>query len=372
MRLRTAIRAAFTLVEMLVVIIIITAILLIAVPSFQAMLNSTESAMAESMLKAGLRAGKDAALRSTGDQDSAVVFFYPPGGRLTMGVYVKVGTLNDSDGVNNVVQRDIFVPTGLNEPVQLPKGWMVRGFAPPNGTSSGSDDSLLDPCTQWYESYSNRPMNSTQANWVFPETHFYDTGDSDSGEHRQTFMVRFEAGTGIMRIGAANTALIFDPGPNAAWRGNGEFNTYRADQTDDPIRFITRILNAPAVGTGALDEQERRSLIGWESSDMVLAKPVSQLALYEEVKLASGIGVRPDRTTGCLYLPFQAGSDPSLVARADAGNMTRDINRWITGDTSLNGQYRPVDGAGVTEDAPEARIFTIDRYTGGLQTVEVQ
>lgn len=372
MRLPRAIHAAFTLVEMLVVIIIITAILLIAVPSFQAMLNSTESAMAESMLKSGLRAGKDAALRSTGDQDSAVVFTFPPGGRLTMGIYVKVGTLNDVDGVNNVIQRDIFVPTGLNEPVQLPKGWMVRGFTPANGTSTGSDDSLLDPCTEWYEPYSQRPMNPTQANWVFPETHFYDVNDSDSGEHRQTFMVRFEAGTGIMRLGAANTALVFDPGPNAAWRGNGVFNVYRADQTDDPIRFITRILNAPSTGTGALDDQERRSLIGWESSDMILAKPVSQLALYEEAKLATGIGMRVDRTTGCLYVPFQAGSDPAFVARVNEGDITRDINRWITGDTSLNGQFRPVDGSGVTEDAPEARIFTIDRYTGGLQSVEVQ
>ncbi len=369
--------AAFTLVEMLVVIIIITALLLIAVPSFQSMLNSSEAAMADGALRAGLRAGKDAALRSTGDQDSAVVFFFQPGGRLTMGVYVKVGALNDEDGAGNVVRRDVFAPSGVNEPVQLPKGWMVRGYAPPNATSNGSSDSTADPSTEWYETYpGRRPMNSTQGNWVFPETGFYNTNVEDDGKNRQTFMVRFQAGTGIMKLGASDTCLVIAPGPSASWRNSGVFNAYRADRADDISRFVLRILNAPLGGSGpaVLSEDDRRSLLGWECSDVILAKPVSQVALYEEAKLAAALGVRVDRTTDCIYQPFVPGTSvsPELVARADLANFTRDINRWISGDTNLNGSYETVSGSGQVLDAPEARIFTIDRYTGALQTVEVQ
>jgi len=366
---------AFTLVEMLVVIIIITSILLIAVPSFQSMINSSEAALAESMLKSGMRAGKDAAIRSTGDQDSAVVFFYAPGGRLSMGVFVKAGTLEDRDGANNPVRRDIFVPTGLNESVQLPRGWMVRGFAPPNATSIGnSTDSQADPSTQWYEPSANRPMSSFVGNWVFPETAFYDTSVSYDGGNRQTFMVRFQAGSGIMKMGTADTCLVFVPGPNANWRTAGVFASHRADQTDDAFKFVMRVLNAPGAGAGSLTDQQQRDLLGWECSDMVLARPVSQLALYEEVKLATGIAARVDRTSDCLYRPFIPGTSnaPEYVVRADPANFTRDINRWIIGDTNLDGTHQAFDGSGQVEDAPEARVFTIDRYTGGLQSVEVQ
>jgi hypothetical protein len=302
-----------------------------------------------------------------------VVFSFAPGGRLTMGIYVKVGTLSDECGANNVIERDIFVPTGLNEPVQLPKGWMVRGFAPPFATSSGSNDSLVDPSTEWYESVTDRPMNSTEGNWLFPETHFYNVDDEADGANRQTFMVRFEAGSGIMRMGAANTSLIFMPGPNAGWRSSGIYSQFRSDQSDDAIRFVTRLLNAPGAGAGSLSETERRDLLGWESSDIVLARPVTQLALYDEGKLAAGIGARVDRVTGCLYVPFStATGTPAYVTRANPGNFTRDINRWIMGDTDLDGQHRVAGDTGESEDAPEARIFTIDRYTGGLQPVEVQ
>jgi len=370
-------RRAFTLIEMLVVIIIITSILLIAVPSFQSMLNNSQAALADTMLKSGLRSGKDAALRSSGDQDSAVVFFFAPGGRLTMGIYIKAGSLNDLDGAGNVVRRDIFVPSGINEPLQLPRGWMVRGYAPANSTSDGSNDSTSDPATQWYEPYPNRPKNADEPNWVFPETDFYDRSRSDVGEYRQTFMVRFQAGTGIMKMGSAETCLIFAPGPNAQWRNNGVFANYRADQTDDALRFVTRILNAPAGGGGptVVTDANRRELLGWKSSDMVLTRAVGQLALYDESKLAAALGVRVDRFSQSLYLPFDPGSPapPSLPPRpSNFASYSRDINRWISGDTNLDGLHRPNGAAGEVLDAPEARIFTVDRYTGALQAVEVQ
>lgn len=367
---------AFTLIEMLVVIIIITAILLIAVPSFQSMLNSSEAALADSLLKSGMRAGKDAAIRSTGDQDSAVVFSYSPGGRLTMGVYVKVAEFNDEDGSGNVIRRDVFVPTGINEPVQLPRGWMVRGYSPPSGTSEPSSlNGLLDPSMEWYETTAGRPMDYRDGNWVFPETDLYNHRVWDDGRNRQTFMVRFQAGTGTMKIGAGVPSLIFSPGPNAPWRNSGAFSIYRADQADDAAKFVTRLINAPiSGGPTSLTATQRLELLGWESSDTILAKPVSQLALYQEASLAAGLGVRVDRATGCIYQPFVPGTSttPELVTRTDFANFTRDINRWITGDTNLDGIHRAVSGAGQIEDSPEARIFTIDRYTGALQAVEVQ
>jgi hypothetical protein len=49
------------------------------------------------------------------------------------------------------------------------------------------------------------------------------------------------------------------------------------------------------------------------------------------------------------------------------------INDWIQGDTNGDGQVSGAADAGeANSDQPEARLFTIDRYTGILHQVEVQ
>ncbi len=363
---RGGLRSAFTLIEMLVVMIIIVILLGVAVPSFQAILNSSESALAESMLKAGMRAGRDAALRSSGDRDSAVVFFFEPGGQCSMVVCVKAGTLLDEDGAGNVVARDVFAPSPVNQPIQLPRGWSVRGYAPAYSIGV-SNDVTQDPNHQWYESNAGRPLNSQEGNWVFPETGFYNTNSPDDGFNRQSFMVRFQAGSGMVKIADTSTVLVVAPGPYASWRGSGVFSLHRADQAEDLTKFVQRVLTAPT----SLTDAQRRQLIGLRASDSVLCRAVSQLVLYQERALAGGLGVRPDRETGSLYRPFVIGtsSAPELVAGASV--TARNINRWVTGDTNLDGRHRSYNGAN-REDEPDTRVFALDRATGALQQVEVE
>ena len=57
------------------------------------------------------------------------------------------------------------------------------------------------------------------------------------------------------------------------------------------------------------------------------------------------------------------------------GNLTDDdaqsgqiMDQWIEGDTNLSGAVQSRRNG----DEPEARIFTIDRYTGTLKRVETQ
>jgi len=121
---------AFTLLELIVVILIIGVLLGIAVPSFSAMLRSSESSMADTLLRNALRAGRDVALRSGGREDVAVVFTFDARGRLSILTCVKVGELADSPPTLPIVLREIFVPVDISQPTQLPKYWTVRGFAP--------------------------------------------------------------------------------------------------------------------------------------------------------------------------------------------------------------------------------------------------
>lgn len=359
-------RSAFTLIEMLVVMIIIVILLGIAVPSFQSIVASSEAALAESLLKGGMRAGRDAAIRSSGDQDSAVVFFFEPGGQCSMVVCVKAGTLLDQDGAGNTVSREVFAPSPTNQPIQLPRGWSVRGFAP--AFSIGvSNDVTQDPNHQWYESNADRDLNSTEGNWLFPETGFYNVDAADNGFNRQSFMVRFQAGTGLVKIADTRTCLVVSPGPFAQWRTNGVFGQYRADQAEDLTKFVTRVLTAPT----SLSDAQRRQLLGLRSSDSILCRAVSQLVLYEERALAAGLGVRPDRDTASLYRPFDPGTSVAPQYLAEADVVQRAINRWLTGDTNLNGQHRSFNGAN-REDIPNSKVYALDRYTGALQQVEVE
>ncbi|MBX3401869.1 MAG: type II secretion system protein [Phycisphaeraceae bacterium] len=365
-QVRRGIRSAFTLIEMLVVMIIIVILLGIAVPSFQAILSSSESALAETMLKAGMRAGRDAALRSSGDRDSAVVFFFEPGGQCSMVVCVKAGTLLDEDGAGNTVAREVFAPSPVNQPIQLPRGWSVRGYAPAYSIGV-SNNVTLDANHEWYESNPGRPLNAQQGNWVFPETGFYNTTVNNDGFNRQSFMVRFQAGSGLVKIADTSTVLVVAPGPYAAWRGSGVFSQHRADQAEDLTKFVQRVLTAPT----SLSDSQRRQLIGLRASDSVLCRAVSQLVLYEERELARGLGVRADRDTSSLYQPFVVGasSAPELVAGADV--TARNINRWVTGDTNFDGRHRSFNGVN-REDVPNTRVFALDRATGTLLQVEVE
>lgn len=348
-------RRAFTIIELLVVIIILVIVTLIALPSFTAMLYNQEANLAESLIRAGMKTGRDAALRAAGDDDAAIVFFYNSGGRMSMVPCVRVGTLSQTVG-GEPVEREVFVPVSDLESVQLPKNWMLRGYAAPG---------MCNTADGWYESGPGGTRYAINTgNWVFPETDFYNAASATSGRDRQTFMVRFRARTGEIVTSPLRPALVVSPRPTYQDRNSlpaGPCNANRLDISPDLAQSVRCILTSPGFSAA-----ERAELLGDGSSDTVLAAPVTQLALYDETKLAAGLDVELDRTTGTVYRAVGVGGVTS--PRFVNGARGEDINNWINGDTNLNGQVESSDGG----DAPLAKLFAMNRYTGVPRALEVQ
>lgn len=359
--LSRVVRRAFTIMELLVVILILSALLTLAVPAFSAMLRSSEETMAETLLRNALRSGRDAALRAGGRQDGAVVFVYDPSSqRFSMITCVKVGELLDAPitvpglpFANNPVVRDIFVPLETAAPVQLPKNWMVRGHAPVNSVDF-----------QWYYQDMGPQRYGTNlrsSDWVFPETGFFNKAVVNDGRNRQTFMVRFEAGTGLVSQANGIAALVFLGGVDPKNRTGPEWGRY-TQYLKNPRRYVTTAL----VDNG-LTEITRRNLLGDQSGDTVLVKPVKAIALGDERKLASALGVRIDPGTGCLYT--LTGVNP-VQPRFAAGVTAARINQWIEGNGDLNGNGTP--DSREPNYVRDARIYIVDRFTSELREVEVE
>lgn len=377
---RFAAAAAFTITELLVVIVIITLVLAIAVPSFTAIIYSQESTLSQTRLATALRTARDAALQSTGGADTAAVFFFDPGGRLRIVTCIKAGELLDkagsaggTGGAPGLVQREIFVPLSTLEPVELPRNWMVRGYIPAF---------TLNTAGSWYEANSagiRYGGTAGEAAWVFPETGFYNDSfpAPDEGKKRQTFMVRFQAGSGVMSPTTASEVLVLSPRKSSQNRPQGVNDLWkRADRATDYQRFVRRILNEPAIGFPRADN-ERQELLGDESADTVLARPVWMLGVYDERKLAAALGASLDRATGCLYQDPLQVREPRFVEAAgrSSPDIGRSIAQWMNGKTRLVPGQAPtppqVPPSREDGDVPEARIYTIDRFTGEVRPVEV-
>jgi hypothetical protein len=290
----------------------------------------------------------------------------PGGGRLVAIPCVKVAEVYDlPTNLPQAKLREVFVPSGVIEPVQLPKNWMVRGYAPANS---------IDINGNWYEG-TRYGTNLRRGDWVFPETGFFRPGTASEGRHRHSFMIRFEAGTGRVATQTGEAVLVFlpapaEPPPLLSLPPN-DVAALRGLRLSNPRRYVERILSSTTM-----NQTLKRNLLGVDSADMVTVKPVSAIAVYDETRLAAGLGATLDPTTGCMYKVRQPNVQPDFVPVTDgAGARTEDnarttalVNQWIEGDTNLtNGIQSREDG-----DDPQARIFVVDRYSGVLQRVETQ
>jgi len=359
-------RRAYTLAELLVVISIFVLVLAIAVPSFSSLLYSTERSQAENQLGVALGAARSAAMSSEGLGDCAAVFFYDPrAGRTRIGVYSHVGQIDDVDPNDpaRTISRDVFVPLPAYQPVQMPRTWMVRAYAPPGSIDTGSTGGL----NGWYQQIPGRALDENTGNWVFPETGFYDQDKADSGANRQTFMVRFEAGSGALSTSKRTAALVVDPSPSKLFR-TGDFGKaqFRLDTPEDLAGQVRRVLALRTdLGTTiATQRLTRQKLLGDIATDTVLARPVAELAFYDERRLAAALGARSiNATTNSLYgdaadprlIPLAPTIDTSLVKMGEVA-LSKAINNWIqgTGDSTV---------------ASDAKVFTIDRFLGRTREV---
>lgn len=341
--LHAAIRA-FTLVELLVVISIFVLILAIGVPAFSSLLYTSDQSLAENALRLGMSGARDAAARSTTGQDAAAVFFYDEG-RLTIVTCVKVGTTREPNPIgtaSSFIEREVFAPVPGINPIQLPRFWMIRGYAQP---ARLTDTPVSGAPPEWYE-VTHGGANLRTTHWLFPETSFFDINNGNDGDDRQTFMVRFEGATGRLWSGDPAAVLVFAPSPGTSFRTAAPWSNFRADREADPARFVRR------VEAATMPIADRARLLGNLSSDTVLTKPVTQLAVYNERRLAGGIGGRVDDGTGCLYAP---GVNPQYVAVAglSAAQIPDAIDQWV--ENRLQGRES------------DARLFTVQRSLGWLQ-----
>lgn len=382
-------RAAFTIVELIVVVAIILAVLALAVPSFNAMVYSSDRALALNTLQASLQSARDLALRPGLGGDGAAVFVVEPDGRMLIVPAVQVGSFRDlaypvatatgSAGLGlTLVERDVFVPLPNVEPAEMPRFWSVRGYAPPGLMVDRSFEN--DLLTEWYDTLlygtdNPRALGGSpdanpkfDGNWLYPETAFYDideqtpagNGPANVPNPRHSFMVRFEAGTGRLSFDPT-PAVFLDPRPSSE-RPYPEDPTddeswKRIDLADDLGRWALGVLANPdpdgngtpyeenVVAAAALiqsstgDLFERAVLLGAVSHDTVLVKAVQQVALYDERELAAGLKASGlNRQTNSLYAPFSRNRrielDQTLFGSYDPAVLRRNINRWIAGDVA--------------------------------------
>jgi prepilin-type N-terminal cleavage/methylation domain-containing protein len=380
---KVAIKRAFTVAELLVVLVIIAILLAIVVPSFQGMIRSSEEALAESLLQSAMKAGREAGLKSSPGRDAAVVFFFEPGsqiggGRLTAQVYVKSADVTVTE-VDQLVDREVFVPAPEFAPIRFPRYWMVRASV--GGLSANNDPA------RWYNNEQGgtyRYVDATNepglVNWVFPETGFYNKDDGQAGLYRSTFMVRFQGGTGTMMPTPQTYALIVAPRPSskdrAGWQqntGNVQWDPSKAPWQGELDKWVRGIQGLEQIDpvTGYLDDALGRKG-GLESSDVVMCRSVSVLALYNERRLAAALGVRVDSQTDTIYRDpgemFDESPDNVFPKYLSDSIQPRKINLWIEGDTNLDGNQDINTGG----DNPEAKLFAIDRYTGSIKRLNVQ
>ena len=400
---------AFTLVEILVVIVIGLVILSIAVPAFQTMAYSSNQSLAVNGLQAGAQMARDTAVIS--GQDGAVVFVFEPDvGRMQIIPAVKVGTIRERTPANTgtsgaliespYFDRDVFVPSSIGQTIDMPRFWNVRGFAPAG--SMIDYDSIGGEYAVWYTSVAyggttaNDPIKDI-AHWLFPESGFFPHDAQISGgpidgslsavdrtrpTARQSFMIRFEGRTGILSRDSG-TALFVSP-RNSQQRPYGNRPALdelpqRVDLADSIAVWAARTietgdLDANGFSYATPDDVLREQLIGNQSNDTILVKPVTRLALYDERKLAVGAQARGlNRETNTLYEPIdqespsdQIGFDKALFGGVGDAAIVERIDQWINGNTTF---VRDGDTDLNFEDEPLARIYLIQPYTGELQEV---
>lgn len=353
-------RRAFTIVEIIVVLTIISILIVLAVPALMSMISTQEESLAEIRLRVGVNIARDAALAGGPGEDTAAVFTYDPQGPVRIVPVVRAGTFIDSSR-RGPEQFELFVPIDAVEPVTLPSGWTIRAWAPVTAFQDGS----------WYASDANSTSvryPDDQPNWVFPESGFYNHTRADDGENRQTFMVRFQGGSGQLVSETTKPVLVLLPRPSNAER-DGIDRSLWPNRQSDFRRYAQRLLKDPGVSAS-----DRSTLIGPLSSDVVLTRAVQLLALTDEQALADGLGVRRDRFSGSLYQVSQGQLlpdillSPQFVAGMGTTGATR-VNRWIEGYLDL----LPGDGDDDPPADPERtglKLFTFDRYGGSLVRVQ--
>jgi len=441
---RSRLARAFTLVELFIVVSILAIAVALGVPTFGSMLDATSRTLARNALQEAVSQARF--LATAFGRDSAAVFVTDPGGTVRIVPMLLVGEFEEVPGDpfgsgGNVpddasfvglfaplgAAREVFAPVPDTPGFTLPEGWAVRGYVQAGRLQPVNP--LLNTDPEWYDSPlygGNNPtaQAKSEANWVAPEDVYFNpyspggavnaSGFGGLSTPRQTFMVRFEGGTGLLRIDTA-PAVTISPRPSTRNSESVSDRALRIDLAEDLGDWASQVMTASLEqfrGNPRVDPVElaarRDRLIGVYSNETVLAGPVTRLALYREARLAEALESRDvNALTGTLYAPpgkqldldqFAAPTE-QLEIRMDvelenaidgvrypdgiladwAGDIDAlrvSINQWMEGDSDarLRSTWQPPDliGDGISngelDDGPEA-VFIIDSLSGDLIAV---
>jgi prepilin-type N-terminal cleavage/methylation domain-containing protein len=355
---RPCARGAFSLVEMLVVLVIIVILLGIAIPAFRAMNQSQEKTSSEARLGFALAAARDAAINAGEGNDVAAVFTYDVGGPMRVVPCQYTGKLVSYASGGVPASYELFVPIAAIEPLAMPTGWSVRGYAP-GATINGG----------WYNDGVTPRYVANAPAWVFPETGFFDHTSTTDGANRQTFMVRFEGGTGKLVGTTTKPSLVLLPRPSSAGRTLPDY--LRADLSGDLRQLTMTFLTDPRMAS--LGNAQRAEAVGVTSSDWVMAKGVRVLALADENALAGSMGVRVDEVTRCLYVatPGEVSAGLTFAPRLVNGPTGGTPLDTVSVDRAVEFYDNPTGTGTARVSTGEVRVYTVDRYTGTLKDLTV-
>lgn len=421
-RLRALSRRAFTLVEVLVVIVIAFILISISVPAYQALITSSERSLAVNSLQVAIQAAQDIALDGREGEDGAIMFLVDENGLMTMVPAVKIGThkepyaeapgdLGFQSFDYDYIDIEVFAPLSSGESIQLPESWFVRGYAP---IGSMIDQFVVRGAPAenrfaaiWYNSpiYGGLDFQSDvkqRGHWVFPETNLFAKnaqhvgGDATSGAlggiqgqfrtPRQSFMIRFDGQSGQLSR-STEPALFIDPRKSRERpfgdRPSATDRWKRVDLADNIQRWGIRMMSASDTNSDGThwtisDQYDRALWMGNISHDTVLVKAVTRVALYNEQELARDLGTRGlNRVTGTIYREYDQTDSESEIQFDDrlwetypGDNQVRDrIDRWIEGDTNGDGRITFDTQDPDLLDEPRSRLYLISPYSAQLQEV---
>ena len=339
-------RPAFTIIELLVVIVIIIIGATLLLPAGTRILESNSYASAVNLVSTTLANARAQAIR-TGVPTGVVFLFDTETETATMQV-VEVRS-RQGGALTQFVAQDprqayaqVFRPAIGSAPVELPKGIAVMGLS--FSTSPGEDDGSLidDDTSHWYagEIYTDDDGNEIIP-WVFPRNdplHFAQNrfsreqiweldgvADDDAFaavRHASSFMIRFsETGAVVTTsvgggIATPNAYLEFPEGPLD--------RTVDFDPDDPPEAVDALDRFDPEVGLGE----------DFDENPEVLLRSAHQLAVVELTRMSRELGteepwfVRPERDGG-LPMPGPNGpNDDNWYARVSDEETSR-ISLWV-------------------------------------------
>jgi hypothetical protein len=324
------------------------------------MSQSQEKTASEARLGFALQAARDAAINLGEGNDVAAVFTFEMGGPLRIVPCQVAGTLMtvNTNPAALPVTMEVFVPMSAIEPISLPTGWTVRAWTPGATINNG-----------WYNDGATPRYAANAPAWVFPETGFFDHTTTTDGANRQTFMVRFEGGTGKLVGTSTKASLVLLPRPSSLGRTAPDY--LRADLSADLRQLVQTYLRDPRAAN--LSAAVRNEVLSTVSSDCVMAKSVRVLALTEESALAGLLGVRVDDTTRCLYTVPASDVTNGMALKPRLVNGPTGNNPLDTVSVGRAIEYydNPTNTGTVRTQAGEARIYAVDRYSGSLKEMTV-